>query len=293
MGLKKENRAIRIIAHIVMIIATALAIAPFILLLSASLTGGDASSAYGFSFIPKQISFAAYEYLFKAWKTIGKAYLMTILVTVIGTFLSLMVTMLLAFALSWKKTPCRGLITILLVISMLFNGGAIATYIVYSNYFHINNTIFAYILPGLLMNAFSVLLFQNYFKNTVSNQLMEAAMIDGASMFKIFWKIYLPLTVPLIATLGLTTAIGFWNDFNNGLYYIDDPNMYTVQMLLRDMQESANFLASNPEVGSIANIPSATVQMAVAVIGILPIIIAYPFFQKYFIAGIGLGGVKE
>ena len=176
---------------------------------------------------------------------------------------------------------------------MLFNGGAIATYIVYSNYFHINNTFFAYIIPGVLMNAFSVMLFQNYFKNTVSNQLMEAAMIDGASMFKIFWKIYLPLTVPLIATLGLTTAIGYWNDFNNGLYYIDNSSMYTVQMLLRDMQESADFLASNPEVGSIANIPSATVQMAVAVIGILPIIIAYPFFQKYFIAGIGLGGVKE
>lgn len=294
MALKKENMGVRITAHSVLTIAAILAIAPFILLLSASLTSGEANAAHGFTFIPTDISFAAYQYLFKAWDTISKAYLMTITVTVVGTILSILVTMLMAFALSWDQTPFKGIITVLLIFSMLFNGGAIATYIVYSNIFHINNTIFAYILPGIFMNAFSVILFKNYFKNVISSSLMEAAMIDGANMFTIFLKIYLPLSVPLIATLGLMQAIGYWNDWNNGLYYIDDSKMYTVQMLLRDMQQSADFLSSNPDVGSIsADIPSAAVQMAIAVIGILPIVVAYPFFQKYFIAGLGLGGVKE
>ena len=294
MALKNENKGVRILAHFVLCIAAILAIAPVVLLLSASLTSGEANATHGFTFIPTDISFAAYKYIFKAWDTIGKAYVMTIIVTVVGTVLSIFVTMLMAFALSWNETPFKGIITLLLIFSMLFNGGAIATYIVYSNVFHINNSIFAYIIPGLFMNAFSVILFKNYFKNTISTSLMDAAMLDGANMFTIFSKIYLPLSKPIIATLGLMQAIGYWNDWNNGLYYIDDSKMYTVQMLLRDMQQSADFLSSNPNVGSItADIPSAAVQMAIAVIGILPIIVAYPFFQKYFIAGLGLGGVKE
>lgn len=294
MALKNENKGVRILAHFVLCIAAILAIAPFVLLLSASLTSSEANATQGFTFIPTDVSFSAYKYIFKAWDTIGKAYLMTIMVTVVGAVLSILVTMLMAFALSWKETPFKGTITLLLVFSMLFNGGAIATYIVYSNVFHINNSIFAYIIPGLFMNAFSVILFKNYFKNTISTSLMDAAMLDGANMFTIFSKIYLPLSKPIIATLGLMQAISYWNDWNNGLYYIDDSKMYTVQMLLRDMQQSADFLSSNPNVGSItADIPSAAVQMAIAVIGILPIIVAYPFFQKYFIAGLGLGGVKE
>lgn len=294
MALKNENRVVRIVAHFVLCIAAILAIAPFVLLLSASLTSSEANATHGFTFIPTDVNFAAYKYIFKAWDTISKAYLMTIIVTVVGTVLSVLVTMLMAFALSWNETPFKGIITVLLIFSMLFNGGAIATYIVYSNIFHINNTIFAYIIPGIFMNAFSVILFKNYFKNTISTSLMDAAMLDGANMFTIFSKIYLPLSKPIIATLGLMQAIGYWNDWNNGLYYIDDSKLYTVQMLLRDMQQSADFLSSNPNVGSITvDIPSAAVQMAVAVIGILPIIVAYPFFQKHFIAGLGLGGVKE
>ena len=182
MALKNENKGVRILAHFVLCIAAILAIAPFVLLLSASLTSGEANATHGFTFIPTDISFAAYKYIFKAWDTIGKAYLMTIMVTVVGTVLSIFVTMLMAFALSWDQTPFKGIITVLLIFSMLFNGGAIATYIVYSNVFHINNSIFAYIIPGLFMNAFSVILFKNYFKNTISTSLMDAAMLDGANM---------------------------------------------------------------------------------------------------------------
>ena len=142
MALKNENKGVRILAHFVLCIAAILAIAPFVLLLSASLTSGEANATHGFTFIPTDISFAAYKYIFKAWDTIGKAYVMTIIVTVVGTVLSIFVTMLMAFALSWNETPFKGIITLLLIFSMLFNGGAIATYIVYSNVFHINNSSF-------------------------------------------------------------------------------------------------------------------------------------------------------
>lgn len=296
MALRKENRGVRITAHIVMIFASVMAIFPFILLISSSFTSTEAIAAYGYSFFPREISFEAYSYLFKAWSMIGRAYLITIIVTVIGTALSLLLTTLLAFGLAWNKTPFRKVIMVLLVITMLFNGGAVSSYIIYTNVFHIQDTIWALIVPNMLMNAITVILFMNYFKHSVSSDLMEAAQMDGANMFTIYWKMYIPMALPLIATIGLTTAITFWNDWNNSLYYISpaSQDLYSIQRLLQEMQESAKFLASNPNLGlSGVEIPGASVQMAIAVIGILPILIAYPFFQKYFIAGIGFGAGKE
>lgn len=295
-GLKNENLGIRVVAHIVMIISVILAIFPFALLISSSLTSTEAIAIYGYGFIPRDFSLSAYEYLFKAWNVIGKAYLITILVTVIGTVLSMLITTLLAFGLAWKKTPGRKIIMVLLVITLLFHGGAVSTYVIYTNVLHVQDTIWGLILPGMLMNAFSVILFMNYFKNTISLDLMEAAQIDGANMFDIYWRIYMPLSLPLIGTLGLISAIGYWNDWNNSLFYISSSahDLYTIPRVLREMQETVRFIASYPDSGlSGIEIPSASVQMAIAVIGILPILIAYPFFQRFFVAGISIGGVKE
>lgn len=295
-GLKKENRVIKIIAHIVMIIASLLAVFPFLLMISSSITSEEALAKYGYGFIPGEVSFEAYAYLFKAWPTIGKAYLITILSTLAGTLLHMLITTMLAFGLAWKKMPGRKIVMFLLVFTMLFNGGAAATYIVYSSIFHLDNTFFALIVPGLLMTAFGVMLFVMYFRSSVSGELMEAAQLDGANMFIIYAAIYIPLAIPLIATLSLSTAIGYWNDWNNSLYYIsmDHQELYSIQRLLKEMQDSVDFIASNPDLGlSTENLPSASVQMAIAIIGIVPILIAYPFFQKGFVAGISLGGVKE
>ena len=255
-GLKKENRVIKIIAHIVMIIASLLAVFPFLLMISSSITSEEALAKYGYGFIPGEVSFEAYAYLFKAWPTIGKAYLITILSTLVGTLLHMLITTMLAFGLAWKKMPGRKIVMFLLVFTMLFNGGAAATYIVYSSIFHLDNTFFALIVPGLLMTAFGVMLFVMYFRS----------------------------------------SIGYWNDWNNSLYYIsmDHQELYSIQRLLKEMQDSVDFIASNPDLGlSTENLPSASVQMAIAIIGIVPILIAYPFFQKGFVAGISLGGVKE
>ena len=294
MGLKKENRGIRIVAHIVFIVLTIFCLLPFLLLLSSSVSSVESIAAHGYNIIPFELDFSAYTYLFGAWNIIGKAYLMTIVVTVIGTVGSVLVSTMLAFGLAWRKTPGKSAVTLCLVISMLFNGGAVSSYIIWTNLFHVQDTLFALILPNLFMSAFTVIMYCNYFKNSISLELMEAAEIDGANMFQIYFRIYLPLAVPIIGVLGLTTVLAYWNDWNNGLYYISDQNLYTIQLVLRNMQESAKWIASNPEANiDTSTIPGANVQMAVAVLGILPIAIAYPFFQKYFVAGIAIGGVKE
>lgn len=295
-GLKRENLGVKIVAHIVMIVAALLAIFPFIMMISSSITSEEALTRYGYGLIPMEVSFDAYAYLFKAWSTIGKAYFITIATTLVGTLLHMLITTMMAFGLAWKKTPGRNIIMFLVVFTMLFNGGATATYVIYSTVFHLNNTFFGLIVPGMLMNAFGVMLFVMYFRSSVSGELMEAAELDGANMFTIYAAIYIPLALPLIATLSLSTAIGFWNDWNNSLYYIsmEHQELYSIQRLLKEMQDSVDFIASNPDLGlSTENLPSASVQMAIAVIGILPILIAYPFFQKGFVAGISLGGVKE
>lgn len=295
-GLAKENFSIKIIAHIVMVLAAFLALLPFIIIISSSFTSEKAIAQYGYGLFPREWSFAAYSYLFQAGSMIGKAYLITIATTVIGTLLHLLLTTLMAYGLAWNKTPGRKIIMFLLIFTMLFNGGAVATYIVYSSVFQLNNTIWGLIVPGMLMNAFGVMLFFGYFRSAVSGELMEAAQLDGANMFVIYAVIYLPLAAPLIATLGLSTAIGYWNDWNNSLYYIsmDAQNLYSIQRLLKEMQDSLKFIQSNPDLGlSTENLPSSSVQMAIVVIGIIPILVAYPFFQRWFVAGISMGGVKE
>lgn len=294
MELKRENRGVRIAAHVVFIFLTVMCLAPFLLLISSSVSSVRSIASHGYSFIPYEFDFSAYTYLFQAWNIIGKAYLMTILVTVIGTVASVLVTTMLAFGLSWRKTPGKSVVMLLLIISMLFNGGAVSSYIIWTNIFSIQDSLFALILPNLFMSAFSVIMYMNYFKNSISLELMDAAEIDGGNMFQIYFRIYLPLAVPIIGVLGLTTVLAYWNDWNNGLYYISDQNLYTIQLVLRNMQESAKWIASNPDSNIDAStLPGANVQMAVAVLGILPIAVAYPFFQKYFVAGIAIGGVKE
>lgn len=223
---------------------------------------------------------------------------MTILVTVIGTAVSLIITSLFAYAVSNKKLPGGGVLMFLCVFTMLFNGGIVATYYTYSNLFHIKDTIWALIVPSLLMNPFNTILMKNYFTNSISPSIQEAARIDGASEFKIFGRIVLPLSLPILATIGMMTAIAYWNDWTNGLYFLSERNgakYFTIQLVLNSINNNINFLANSTSLASTANVslPSTTMRMAIAVIGILPIMIAYPFFQKYLVKGIAMGGVKE
>ncbi len=292
-----QSRKISNIANIFFVIVSLLALLPFLLLIIASFTDNSWAIANGFSFLPKKWSLDAYKYLAGQLGTIGRAYIMTILVTAIGTALSVTITCLFAYGLSNDELPGIRIINFLVVFTMLFNGGLVATYYSYTKFFHVKDTIWALILPSLLMNAFNIILVKNYFKTSIPASLLEAARIDGASEFRIFFRIVLPLSKPIMATIGLMTGLAYWNDWQNGLYYLTQRNgskYYTIQVVLNTINENINFLSSGQSTGTVvSSMPSATARMAIAVIGIIPILIVYPFFQKYFVKGITLGGVKE
>lgn len=294
-SMRKENFTWKATAHVVLASLTVLTVLPFILLISASVTEERSVIANGYSLIPPAFSLAAYEYIFAEWGQIGRAYGVTILVTVIGTSVSLLMTSMFAFGLVQKGVPGLKVVLILLVVTMLFNGGIVPTYYVYTRILQVRNTLFGLIVPNLLMNAFMVILVMAYIRHNVPAELFEAAEMDGANLFHIFFRIVIPLSTPILATVGLLTAITYWNDWINGLYYITKPELYTIQLLLNQINQNITFLASNAsKLGNVdlRSLPSATIRMAIVVVAILPIMIAYPFFQKYFAKGIALGAVK-
>ncbi len=282
--------------HVLMIVLTILAVAPFALLVIASLTEENAAIRNGYSFIPEAWSMSAYRYILEQWATIGRSYLVTILVTAVGTVVGVVISAMLAYVLSCKELPARSILLFALTFTMLFNGGMTSTYIIYTQIFHIKNTIFGLLLPGLLMNAYNVMMFRNYFENTIPVSLMEAAKIDGAKETTIFYKVVVPLSLPMVATVGLTVALAYWNDWTNGLYYLSsNSKLQSIQTLLNNINENVKYLQQN-DVGSAftaADMPSTTIRMAIAVVGILPILLLYPFFQKWFVAGMMAGAVKE
>lgn len=284
----------RVVAHIIMIILSLLALIPFLLMVIASFTKESVALRDGYSFTPAAVSLDAYKYIWQNANVFIRGYGMTILVTVIGLVLSLIITALTGYVLSKRNLPGVKIMNFFVLFTMLFNGGLVATYITYVTMFHIKNTIWALIVPSLLMNAFMVMLVRNYFEHSIPEEIYESARIDGASELRIFAKIVIPLSVPILATVGLMTAIAYWNDWQNSLYYIDDKTMYTIQAILNSINESVTVLASMATQANIAagDLPSTTIRMAVAVVGILPILIAYPFFQKYFAKGLTAGSVK-
>ncbi len=290
----KDQKKWIIAAHIVMCIASAIAILPFILLIVASFTDEKVALSQGYSFFPEKMSLDAYEYILSNASVFLKAYGITIVVTVVGTICMLILTALTAYVLSKRDLPGVKFMNLLVVFTMLFNGGLVATYISYTTYFHIKNTVFALIVPSLMMNAFSVMLMRNYFEHSIPEEIYESARIDGASEFRIFFTIVLPLSVPILATIGLIGGIAYWNDWQNSLYYINDKSLYSIQAVLNSINQAVSMLASlgGSASAAAATLPTTTIRMAVAVVGILPILIAYPFFQKYFAAGLVAGSVK-
>lgn len=290
----KDQRRWRIAAHVVMILLSALALLPFLLLIIASLTDETVALLNGYSYFPEKMSLEAYKYIIQNSSTFFRAYGITILVTAVGTVISIVLTALTAYVLSKRQLPGVKIMNLFVVFTMLFNGGLVATYINYTTVFHIKNTILALIIPNLLMNAFMIMLARNYFENSIPEEIYESARIDGASEIYIFYKLVLPLSVPILATIGLMTGIAYWNDWQNSLYYIDDRAMYSIQAVLNSINDGVAAIAQlgNSAGASAADLPTTTIRMAIAVVGILPILIIYPFFQKYFAKGLVAGAVK-
>lgn len=267
------------------------------LLFTASLTDEQSIIQNGYSFFPKDLSLAAYQYIWEQSSLIFNAYGITIFVTVFGTASSLIITSMLAYPLSRRDLPGGMFFAFLLFFALLFNGGLAPTYIIYTQLFELKNTLAALIIPGLLMNGFSVLMMRGFFMTTVPSSVLESASIDGASEFTVYRKIVMPLSLPILAVVGLLQGLLYWNDWFNGLVYLTNPNLYSLQTVMNQLMSNIQFLASNSSVGSLASgsmqeLPSEAFRMAIAVISIAPIMIAYPFLQKYFVKGLAIGAVK-
>lgn len=288
------DRIFQIVCHIIMIVLSICAIAPFIMLIASSLTADDALSMNGYNFWPSVFSLDSYAYLFKTnLDSIVRAYGITIFVTVVGTGISLAIAPMFAYVLSRRDYKKAKVLTFLVVFTMLFNGGTVPSYMMWVNFFHLKNTVWALILPNLVINGFSIILYKSNFRSNIHPALLEAARIDGAGEFYIYRKVVLPLSKPILATVGLMTGLAYWNDWTNGLYYLTDKNMYSLQVLLNSIMNNISALQRSGIIVAGMEFPGVGIRMAIAVIGFLPILLLYPFFQKYFISGISLGGVKE
>ena len=292
-----KGKTFQVAANLIMIVLTLFCLLPFLLLIISSITQENALVRNGYSFFPEQIDFAAYKYLLVDSTSIVRGYILSAFVTVTGTVANLAVTTLFAYPLSRRDLPGRAFISFFLFFTMLFNGGLVPSYIMWTQTFHIKNTIAALLFPNLMMGAFYVIMMRTYFTTNIPEAVIEAARIDGAGELTILVRVVLPMSVPIIVTLALLVGLGYWNDWLNGLYYINEDRLYSIQVLLNKMLMDVQFLMSNTNAAqSLQNqdiaLPSTGIKMAVAVMGALPVLVIYPFFQKYFKKGILIGSVK-
>jgi putative aldouronate transport system permease protein len=290
------DRVVLIVAYVLTGVFAAICLVPLLMAFSASFTNETTLIKEGYSLWIKNFDLSSYKLIFTGTNTIYRAYAVTIGMTAIGTGLTVFFTALTAYPLSVNGLKYRGKISFYIYLTMLLNGGLVPNYILISRVLSLKDSFWVLVIPGML-NAYNIFLMTNYFK-TLPGSLAESAKIDGATDFKIFIRIILPLSKPIIATIALFSAMGYWNEWYKVLLYIEKPELYTLQYLIMKMQRQLDFL--NSELGAKAmeamgniSIPSLGIRMATAMLSIGPIVLVYPFLQKYFMKGIMIGSVKE
>lgn len=289
-----HDKGFQIVVHAIFIVLSLACLLPFILLVVSSVTDETTLLQNGYSFFPEKFSWDAYKYLLVDSGSIIRGYMISIAVTVVGTVANLSLTAALAYPLSRRELPARNVLAFIVFFTMLFNGGLVPSYMMWTQTFHIKNTFAALIVPNLMLNAFYVIMARTYFSSNIPEAVIEAARIDGAGEFRILVRIVLPMSIPILATIALLVGLNYWNDWLNGLYYINKDSMYSIQVLLYQMLMKADFLRSSAASALPAGVslPSVGIKMAVAVLGSVPMLIVYPFFQRYFVKGIVIGAVK-
>ena len=294
----KEEKRYQIRITIIVVLLVVITLAPLVLLFMSSISSESSLIRNGYKFWPKEFSLNAYKYIARNADTIMRAYGISIASTAVGTVLCLILTILVSYPLSRPNLKGRNTITFFIFFTMLFSGGIVPSYILWTSYLHIKNTLWALILPNLLINPFHLILMKNYFEHSIPREIVEAAEIDGAGAVGVLWYVILPMGKPIIATIAMFTILSYWNNWTNALYYVSDSRLWNLQLLLQNILQNVQFLTKNAKVASqiglqVANIPSVGVRMAIAVLGVLPLLILFPFFQKYIVKGITLGAVKE
>jgi len=293
---RDDGTSFRLGSTIILSVLAFLILLPVVLVVISSVTDENVLISSGYTYFPTKLSLDSYYYMVKQSEMILRAYGVTITVTLVGTLISVLITTMLAYPMSRPTFRYRNALAFFVFFTMLFNGGIVASYIMWSRVFQIKDTIWALIIPNYLVTAFNVFLVRNYYMTSVPLSIIESAQIDGASELRIFFKIMLPLAIPSVATISLFTGLIYWNDWINGLYYITDAKLYGIQNLLIRIMNNIQFLKVSSNVALLGtmniDLPGTSVRMAMAVIGILPIVIIYPFVQKHFIKGVVLGAVK-
>lgn len=286
----------QLLLNFCMMLLSLLFVAPFVLLIIASFTDENILLKYGYSFFPAKFSLAAYQYLLTESSMILRAYGVSFLVTLAGTAVSLIVTLCLAYTISRNDYPLHNVFAFLVFFTMIFNGGLVPSYLMWTKFFYVKNTLWALIVPGLLMNGFNVIITKSYFSANIPPAIRESASVDGAGEIRTLLQVVLPLSLPIIATIGLFEGLAYWNDWFNGLIYLTDPKLFSIQVVLNQIESNIQFLQQTSLGGeaskAIAALPQTSIRMAIAVIGVVPILLAYPFFQKYFVKGITIGAIK-
>lgn len=296
-GYNQIKSSTNIVFNIILGLLSLVCIIPFLFVIIISITDEQSLAMNGYRFIPEKLSLYAYQYIMNAGESIIRSYGVTILVTVLGTIIGLLLTGTYAYALSRKSYAYRKFFTKVITIPMLFSGGMIANYLIVTQVLMLKDTIWALILP-ICMNSFNVIVLRTFFKTSIPDAVVESAKIDGASEWRLFFQIVVPMALPGLATIGLFLTLGYWNDWFNAMMYIDDSKLMPLQYMLIRIESSIDFLASNKSMMGVdgveaANLPKETIKMAIVVISTLPIIFAYPFFQRYFVNGLTVGAVKE
>ncbi len=291
-----KNKPFIIAQYVILSLLVITCIVPFWLLIASSFIPEKTLVETGYALIPKKVSLEAYRYLASVSAGVLRAYEMSIFYAVVGVSSSLVLTILFAYPLSRKDLPGKQFFSFFIFFTMLFNGGLVPTYMIYTRLLNIKETVWAMIVPGLLMNAFHVIMMRTYINANVSDEILEAARIDGANEWLCLLRIVVPLSKPIVGTLALMTFIAYWNNWTNGVYYILQRSDYLgIQNYMKNVLDSVSALQVQMSQNinqDISQIPSTGIRMALAVVGVLPVLLVYPFFQKSFVKGVTLGSVK-
>lgn len=298
----KKNKKIdwfMIALHLFFVLMSLCFIIPLLIVISASFTSEAVlTSSSGFSIFPRAVTFDAYKSAFANVEKMLRAYVVTALQAVLGTLLSCVVAGMIAYPLSRSNFRFSKPITMFVFFTMLFSAGMIPTYIVYSNYYGLADNFLVYILPGMTGGAWNTMIYRTFFKG-IPESLFESAHLDGAGELRIFFKIVVPLSKPVFASIGFMSLVGNWNNYTTSMIYIRDSKLYTLQYLLQKMMRDASYLkemANNPQlmgnISDVASLPSESLKYAMCIIAAGPMLLVFPFFQKYFSKGLTVGAIK-
>jgi putative aldouronate transport system permease protein len=283
--------------NVIILLLALVCIVPMLLVVSISFSSEAGLMETGYRLFPRELSLEGYKYLFTQQNQILRSLGMSLFVTLAGTMLGVMLNSLMGYVLSRREYRMRKFFTWFVFIPMIFNGGLVASYFITAQFLHLKDTVWVLILP-LAVSSYNVILCKTFFRTTIPDSLIESAKMDGASQLMIYFKIVLPLSLPVLATVGLFLSFGYWNDWFTSMLYVDNPNLYTLQAYLNRILGDLNFLMQNAALlGSsqaqlLAAMPKESARMAIVVVAVLPIACAYPFFQRYFVSGLTVGAVK-